>query len=64
MTSQLEVIPVLFSPNGTKICRLLFSNKNFLKQKNKYITGTKVGKVNADDLAKIKIPVPPKENKT
>lgn len=36
-----------------------FQTEQFQKQKRGYITGTKVRRVNANDLAKIKIPVPP-----
>ena len=36
-----------------------FQTEQFQKQKRGYITGTKVRHVNANDLAKIKIPVPP-----
>ncbi|HNM67728.1 MAG TPA: restriction endonuclease subunit S, partial [Chitinophagales bacterium] len=36
-----------------------FQTENFQKQKRPFITGTKVRRVNANDLAKIKIPIPP-----
>lgn len=36
-----------------------FQTEQFQKQKRSFITGTKVRRVNANDLAKIKIPVPP-----
>src|SRR5690554_5719782 len=36
-----------------------FQTEQFQKQKRKYITGTKVRRVNANDLAKILIPNPP-----
>lgn len=36
-----------------------FQTEHFQKQKREFITGTKVRRVNANDLAKIKIPVPP-----
>lgn len=35
-----------------------FQSEQFKKQKKAYITGTKVRRVNADDLAKINIPIP------
>ena len=35
-----------------------FQTEQFQKQKRSFITGTKVRRVNADDLAKIKIPIP------
>ena len=38
-----------------------FQTEHFQKQKKAFITGTKVKRVNADDLAKITIPVPPIE---
>lgn len=38
-----------------------FQTEQFQKQKRKYITGIKVRRVNADDLAKISIPVPSSE---
>lgn len=38
-----------------------FQTEQFQKQKRKYITGTKVRRVNANDLAKILIPNPPLE---
>ena len=38
-----------------------FQTEQFQKQKRKFITGTKVRRVNADDLAKIKIPIPSKD---
>ena len=36
-----------------------FQTDSFQKQKRSFITGTKVRRVNATDLAKIKIPIPP-----
>lgn len=36
-----------------------FQTEQFQKQKRYFITGTKVRRVNSNDLAKIKIPVPP-----
>ena len=36
-----------------------FQTDSFQKQKRSFITGTKVRRVNANDLAKIKIPIPP-----
>lgn len=36
-----------------------FQTELFQSQKRKFITGTKVRRVNANDLAKIKIPLPP-----
>lgn len=36
-----------------------FQTEQFQKQKRSYITGTKVRRVNANDLAKIKIPIHP-----
>ncbi|HJV77981.1 MAG TPA: restriction endonuclease subunit S [Paludibacter sp.] len=45
-----------------KYVAYFFQTEQFQKQKRSFITGTKVRRVNADDLAKIKIPVPsPKE---
>ena len=38
-----------------------FQTEQFQKQKRSFITGTKVRRVNANDLAKIKIPVPSPE---
>lgn len=38
-----------------------FQTEQFQKQKRQYITGTKVRRVNADNLAKILIPVPSRE---
>lgn len=38
-----------------------FQTEQFQKQKRGFITGTKVRRVNANDLANIKIPVPPIE---
>ena len=38
-----------------------FQTEQFQKQKKSFITGTKVRRVNANDLAKIKIPVPSPE---
>ena len=36
-----------------------FQTEQFQKQKRSYITGTKVRRVNANDLARIEIPIPP-----
>jgi type I restriction enzyme, S subunit len=44
-----------------KYVAYFFQTEQFQKQKKSFITGTKVRRVNADDLAKIKIPVPPIE---
>lgn len=41
-----------------KYVAYFFKTEQFQKQKRPFITGTKVRRVNADDLAKIKIPVP------
>jgi type I restriction enzyme S subunit len=41
-----------------KYVAYFFQTEQFQKQKRLFITGTKVRRVNADDLAKIKIPVP------
>ena len=41
-----------------KYVAYFFQTEQFQKQKRPFITGTKVRRVNADDLAKIKIPVP------
>jgi len=42
-----------------KYVAYFFRTDEFQKQKRAYITGTKVKRVNANDLAKITIPVPP-----
>ncbi len=42
-----------------KYVAYFFQTEQFQKQKGPYITGTKVRRVNADNLAKIKIPIPP-----
>lgn len=42
-----------------KFVAYFFQTEQFQKQKRPFITGTKVRRVNADDLEKIKIPVPP-----
>ena len=42
-----------------KYVSYFFKTEHFQKQKRQYITGTKVRRVNADDLAKILIPIPP-----
>lgn len=47
-----------------KYVAYFFQTEQFQKQKRPYITGTKVRRVNADDLAKIKIPVPALEEQT
>jgi len=44
-----------------KYVAYFFQTEQFQKQKRSFITGTKVRRVNADGLAKIKIPVPSKE---
>jgi type I restriction enzyme S subunit len=44
-----------------KYVAYFFQTEQFQKQKRPFITGTKVRRVNADDLAKIKIPIPPLE---
>jgi type I restriction enzyme, S subunit len=41
-----------------KYASYFFQTEQFQKQKAQYITGTKVRRVNADDLAKIRIPIP------
>ncbi len=41
-----------------KYVSYFFQTEQFQKQKRQHITGTKVRRVNADDLAKILIPVP------
>ena len=41
-----------------KYVSYFFQTEHFQKQKNQYITGTKVRRVNADNLAKIFIPIP------
>ncbi|HBK84194.1 MAG TPA: restriction endonuclease subunit S, partial [Flavobacterium sp.] len=41
-----------------KYVAYFFQTEHFQKQKRTFITGTKVRRVNADDLAKIKIPIP------
>ena len=42
-----------------KYVAYFFQTEHFQKQKRPFITGTKVRRVNADDLAKIQIPIPP-----
>ncbi len=44
-----------------KYVSYFFQTEHFQKQKNQYITGTKVRRVNADNLAKILIPIPSPE---
>ncbi|CAH0335059.1 hypothetical protein FVB9288_00679 [Flavobacterium sp. CECT 9288] len=44
-----------------KYVAYFFQTEQFQKQKRPLITGTKVRRVNADDLAKIKMPIPSKE---
>lgn len=44
-----------------KYVAYFFQTEQFQKQKRPFITGTKVRRVNADDLSKIKIPIPPIE---
>lgn len=47
-----------------KYVSYFFQTEQFQKQKRSYITGTKVRRVNADDLSKIMLPVPsPEEQK-
>lgn len=41
-----------------KYVSYFFQTEQFQKQKRPFITGTKVRRVNADDLGKIEIPVP------
>lgn len=45
-----------------KYVSYFFQTEQFQKQKRPYITGTKVRRVNADDLSKIPIPIPCPEN--
>jgi type I restriction enzyme S subunit len=40
-------------------CPYFFQGERFQSQKKQYITGAKVRRVNADDWAKILIPIPP-----
>ena len=47
-----------------KYVAYFFQTELFQKQKRSFITGTKVRRVNAGDLEKIKIPVPSKEEQT
>lgn len=42
-----------------KYVAYFFQSDEFQRQKRNYITGTKVRRVNANDLAKILIPIPP-----
>ena len=44
-----------------KYVAYFFQTEQFQKQKRQYITGTKVRRVNADNLAKISIPIPSPE---
>ncbi|HQR81841.1 MAG TPA: restriction endonuclease subunit S, partial [Thiotrichales bacterium] len=44
-----------------KYVSYFFQTEQFQKQKRQHITGTKVRRVNADDLAKILIPIPSSE---
>lgn len=44
-----------------KYVSYFFQSTHFQKQKRTFITGTKVRRVNAKDLAKIEIPIPPLE---
>lgn len=46
---------------NAKYVAYFFQTEQFQKQKKPFITGTKVRRVNADDLVKIKIPVPSKK---
>lgn len=45
-----------------KYVSYFFRTEEFQKQKRQHITGTKVRRVNADDLAKLQIPIPCPEN--
>ncbi|MDM7976271.1 MULTISPECIES: restriction endonuclease subunit S [Thalassospira] len=47
-----------------KYVAYFFQTEQFQKQKRQYITGTKIRRVNADNLAKILIPVPSKKEQT
>jgi len=47
-----------------KYASYFFQTEQFQKQKKQYITGTKVRRVNADNLAKILIPIPSQEEQT
>ncbi|HBT0399289.1 TPA: restriction endonuclease subunit S [Klebsiella pneumoniae] len=47
-----------------KYVSYFFQTESFQSQKRQYITGTKVRRVNADNLAKILIPVPSQEEQT
>ena len=47
-----------------KYVAYFFQTEQFQKQKKPFITGTKVRRVNADDLAKIKIPYPSPEEQS
>jgi len=42
-----------------KYVSYFFQTENFQKQKKPYITGTKVRRISGENLAKIRIPVPP-----
>ena len=44
-----------------KYVAYFFQTEQFQNQKKPFITGTKVRRVNADDIAKIRIPVPSPE---
>lgn len=44
-----------------KFVSYFFQTEKFQKQKRQHITGTKVRRVNADDLAKLLIPIPTPE---
>ncbi len=53
---------MLFRHNeNVKYLAYYFQTADFQSQKKKYITGTKVRRVSKDNLAKIKIPIPPLE---
>jgi type I restriction enzyme, S subunit len=47
-----------------KYVSCFFQTEQFQKQKKQYITGTKVRRVNADNLAKILIPMPSQQEQT
>lgn len=43
-----------------KFASYFFQSEQFQRHKSRFITGTKVRRISGDDLAKIRIPVPPK----
>ena len=47
-----------------KYVAYFFQTERFHKQKRPFITGTKVRRVNADNLAKIEIPIPSPEEQS